>query len=109
MKYEDVKLAVKKHDLVELSTIYSEDQSKYIIVSITKDILVILPILEEEDEAIAAACPTLGIPYSLIASMSKIDNTRLIFYSNLNNKYIDEAIIGNIPKRTKYAKVQFPV
>jgi len=109
MKYEDVKLIAKKHDLVELSTVYSGEQSKYVIVSVTKDILIILPILEDEDEAVAAACPALGIPYSLISSLSKIDNTRLVFYSNLNNKYIDEAIIGNIPKRNKYAKIQFPV
>jgi len=107
MKYEEVRRIAKKHDLVELSTIYSSDQSKYVVVSVTKDILVILPILEDEDDAVAAACPALGIPYSLISSMSKMDNTRLVFYSNLNNKYIDEAIIGNIPKRIKYAKVQF--
>lgn len=107
MKYEDIKSAIKKHDFVEISTIYSDDINRYVIVSVTKDILMVLPILEEAH--LAAACPTLAMPYQIIAKIDKIDNIGLLFYSNLNNKYIDDAIIGNIPQRIKHAKVSIPL
>lgn len=107
MKYEDIKNILKRHDFVEICTIYSDDVNKYVIVSATKDMLLVLPILEEEH--LAAACPTLAMPYSLISSIAKIDNIGLLFYSNLNNKYIDDAIIGNIPKRIRHAKVPIPM
>lgn len=107
MKYEELRGKVKKDDLVEIRTIFSDELNKYVIVSMLKDMFVILPILEDSD--LAAACPVLSIPYSMISNVNKLDNYMLLFYAGLNNKYIDRAIIGNIPRRTKHAKVSIPV
>lgn len=107
MKFEDIKGLIKKNDFVEICTIFSDEINKYVILSVIKDMLLVLPILE--DEHLAAACPTVAMPYSFILNIKKIDNSGLLFYANLNNKHIDKAIIGNVPQRIRHAKLSIPV
>lgn len=97
MKYSDIRGTFKKNDFVEMSTIFSKVINKCIIISMTKDILRVLPILEEDSNT--AACPILAIPYGLISSVNKTTKANLLFYSDINNNFIKNAILSKSSRK----------
>ncbi len=89
MKYSLAPL--KKYDFIELETKFQKVPNKYIVISVLKDLVKVVPIIEENENS--AICPVMAIPYSIISKVNKIDSNKLLFYSDLNNLHIEEAIL----------------
>lgn len=103
MKYEEIKGKIKKNDLVEINTKFKNILEKCLIVSISKDMIKVAMILEENE--VAAVSPLVAIPYDILLDINKIDNRKLLFYSNLNNLHIERAIVSKNNNRESNAKI----
>lgn len=103
MKYDDLKGIIKKHDFVELSTKFQNNLNKCLIVGVSKDILKIALILEENE--VAAVSPVVAIPYDILLEVNKIEPHNLLFYSNLNNSHLKKAIVSKNNNRRSNAKI----
>jgi len=103
MKYEEIKGRVKKNDLVEIKTKFKNILEKCLIVYMSKDMVKVAMILEENE--VAAVSPLVAIPYDLLLEINKIDNRKLLFYSNLNNLHIERAIVSKNNNRESNAKI----
>jgi hypothetical protein len=103
MKYEDLKGLIKKHDFVEFSTKFQNKSNKCLIVGMSKDILKIAIILEENE--VAAVSPVVAMPYEILLEINKIDPYNLLFYSNLNNYHLEKAIVSKNNNRRSNAKI----
>lgn len=103
MKYDDVKGNYKKYDFVELETKFQDKPGKCLLISITKDIIKVAPILE--DKTSSAICPIVAMPYDIISTINKMDDHFLLFYSDLNNSYIEKAILSKNNNRRANAKI----
>ncbi len=94
---------IKKYDFIELETKFEKKMSKYIVISVLKDLIKVIPIIEENEKS--AACPIVAIPNVIISQINKIDDYKLLFYSDLNNSYIEKAIISKNNNRKTNAKI----
>jgi|688.fasta_scaffold829386_1 hypothetical protein len=103
MKYDEIKTLVKKHDFIEMLTIFQDSPKKYVITSISKDILKVAPIIEED--ITSAICPIVAVPIDMISEIKKVGNHMLLFYSDLNNLHIEKAILSKNNNRRNHAKV----
>lgn len=104
MKYSEIRGIFKKNDFVEMNTIFSKTLFKCVIISLSKDILRVMPIVEEG--VAVAACPILAIPHGLVSSLNKTQKYNILFYSNINNNIIKNAIIAkNDNKKRNSAKI----
>jgi len=103
MKYDEIKDRVKKYDFVEFITKFQEDPIKGVIISLSKDILKVAPILEDQDEA--AVCPVIAIPNDSVSEVKKVGDHMLLFYSGLNNLHIEKAILSKNNNRRANAKI----
>lgn len=103
MKYEEIKGYFKKHDLVEISTKYSMFSYKYLVISISKDIIRVMQILE--DEGVTAAGPIIAMPYSILSKIDKMASHSILFYLNINNSHIKNAIVSKNNNRRSNAKI----
>lgn len=95
--------SLKKYDFIELETFFQKKSGKYVVISVLKDLVKVVPILEEDEKS--AAYPIIAIPYSIISNVSKLDANKLLFYSDLNNLYIKEAILRKNNRKRADAKV----
>jgi hypothetical protein len=103
MKYDQLRGIVKKYDFVELSTKFGDASNKYVVTSISKDLLKVAPIIE--DESRTAISPVVAIPIDIIMEIKKMGSHMLLFYSDLNNLYIEKAILSKNNNRRAHAKV----
>ena len=103
MKYEEIKGNIKKHDFIELLTKFQTEPAKYVVLSVSKDFLKVVPILEDEGKS--AACPTIAVPHEIISKIEKHANHMLLFYSDLNNLHIEKAILSKNNGRRAHAKI----
>lgn len=103
MKYDEIKGAVKKYDFVEISTKFGDSTGKYVVTSISKDLLKAAPIIE--DESRSAICPVVAIPIEIISEINKMGSHMLLFYSDINNFHIEKAILSKNNNRRNHAKV----
>lgn len=103
MRYEDLKGLIKKHDFVELKTRFQNNLNKCLIVGMSKDIIKIALILEENE--VAAVSPVIAIPYEILLEVNKIKPHNLLFYSNLNNSHLEKAIVSKNNNRRANAKI----
>lgn len=103
MKYEELRKRIKKNDFVELKTRFQNNLNKCVVLFISKDIIKIAMILEENETA--AVSPIIAIPYDILSIVNKIDSHNLLFYSNLNNVHINKAIMSKNNKKRSNAKI----
>ena len=103
MKYDQIKGYFRKYDFIEMSTIFQDSPKKYVITSISKDILKVAPIIEEDSAS--AICPIVAVPIDVISELKKVGNHMLLFYSDLNNFHIEKAILSKNNNRRNHAKV----
>lgn len=103
MKYEEIKGRFKKYDLVEISTKYSVNDYKYLIISISKDIIRVMQILE--DDGTSAVGPVIAMPYSILSKIQKMAKHSILFYLNINNSHIKNAIVSKNNNRRSNAKI----
>ncbi len=103
MKYNELKDKIKRYDFVEFFTKFQDEPSKGIVISISKDILKIAPILEDTEST--AVCPILAIPNESVSEVNKVGDHMLLFYSDLNNLHIEKAILSKNNNRRANAKI----
>jgi hypothetical protein len=90
MKYDDIKGKIKKYNVVELTSKINYEKKKYLVVSLSKDIMKIVSLLEENGTV--AVSPILAISYPLISEVKKLDVSNLLFYIEANNIHVNNAI-----------------
>ena len=103
MKYDEIRGKVKKHDFVEIATEFDHTPRKCIVTSISKGIMKVAPILE--DESASAVCPVIAMPLNIISEINKVGDHMLLFYSDLNNIHIEKAILSKNNNRRANAKI----
>ncbi len=92
MKYSDVHKSYNENELVMLTTIYSNTPNKCLLVKIKKDIVSFLQIVDDGTQS-GCSIP-LSIPYSLIKSIERVADGNILFYVDLNNYHIANAVIN---------------
>jgi hypothetical protein len=96
MKYESFKGKFKKNNLISIVTKYYKFDT-CLIVKIKKDTVHLLPLSIIDDDACAFPC--LAFTYNLIDSVNLLDDSKLFFFSNIDNPHIKNAIIKFSEKR----------
>jgi len=89
MRYDDFKKNYKKYSLISIETKFANFDA-CLIVNIKKETIHLLPLSYIDNETCAFPC--LVFTYDLIKSVSKIDISRLLFFSNINNPHIKNAL-----------------
>jgi hypothetical protein len=103
MKYSEIKEKIKRYDFIEFITKFGKEPTKGVVVSMSKDILKIAPILEDKDKS--AVCPVIAIPNDLVSEVKRAGDHMLLFYSDLNNFHIEKAILSKNNNRRANAKI----
>jgi hypothetical protein len=103
MKYDSLNAKIKKYDFIELATKFNSSSGKYVVTSVSKDLIKVAPIIEDKEQS--AICPIVAIPIDIISEINKIGSHMLLFYSDLNNFYIEKAILSKNNNRRNHAKV----
>jgi len=104
MKYELFRNKFKKNNLISIVTKYYKFDT-CLIVKINKDTVHLLPLSIIEHDACAFPC--LAFTYNVIESANLLDNSKLLFFSNIDNPHIKNAIIKFSEKRkSQNAKLQ---
>tara|TARA_Y100001937_G_C7090186_1_gene317298 strand:+ start:520 stop:813 length:294 start_codon:yes stop_codon:yes gene_type:complete len=94
MSYNNDLKKLKPRDIINAKTIF-EDNAKYLILAVSAKresirVLSLSGIEKYNDQD--RLHPGLEMPFSMILSYSKADNSELLFYSNYNNPHIINAI-----------------
>jgi len=103
MRYEELRGRIKKTDFVELRTRFQTNLNKCVILFMSKDLIKIAMILEDNDAV--AVSPIVAITYDILSAVNKIDSHNLLFYSDLNNVHINKAIMSKSNNKRSNAKI----
>lgn len=94
-------LGCKKNDLIKIrSKIIDADFA--VVNKVTKELLKIVPIIEIDGKNFCF--PIIIIPLGMVLSIERLDKINLLFFADLKNPHISNAILSNKNKR-KYAYV----
>ena len=103
MRFDQINGKIKKYDFVEVTTSFDNIPGKYVVTSISRGIIKLAQIIE--DDSASAVYPVVAMPISIISEIKKVGDHMLLFYSNLKNLHIENAILSKNNKRKKNAKI----
>lgn len=96
MRYDDLKKICKKYSLLSVETKFAKFET-CLVVNLKKETIHLLPLSYIDNDTCAFPC--LAFTYDLIKSVDKIDNSKLLFFSNIDNPHIKNALEKKIGKK----------
>lgn len=93
---EDILPGIRPKDVVIMKTIWGGDNGRYLVVKISrsKKFMDMLPLEPFFSEGGDVEGPILSVPFSIVKSLEKIDQSNLFFLADKSNPHIMKVLEG---------------